>query len=135
MYKLSINGSSPADIKEYYEKGELVKVRFPFMTDTTMDVTAEGVNGTYENKDGWIYYCFEMPDHDVDVTVSYESNMQNKNQFSPLMFHDMSMFGLQSQEDNSTPKKPSFCPECGNPIDENWKFCRACGNSLEPQKK
>ena len=32
--------------------------------------------------------------------------------------------------DNELELKPKFCPNCGNPVDEDSKFCTNCGNKL-----
>ena len=86
MHKLSINGEKPFGIDEYYEKDDLVKIDLPFVTDTIMNVFAEGVNGRMENIDGCQYYCFKMPDHDVDVIISFENNMAKKSSCSHSLF-------------------------------------------------
>lgn len=132
MHKLSVNGEKPFNAKEYYEKGETVKLSFLSATDSRIEIRTDDVSGKKEYGDGEISYSLIMPDHDVDVSVTYINDMVNTHNTSSMGNSQVNPF-VKFPFFNKD-KSKDFCPECGMKKAKNRKYCPACEERLSIKK-
>ena len=122
-YRVTVNGHAAKTDRPSYAAGETVRIRIPVAMDARTEVSCDAAELRMLETEGWeLEYEFTMPATDVDVRVSFTSDM-------------MSMPNPDSRNiPASSPLNKAegiVCPECGAKFDRDIpKFCPECGRRL-----
>ena len=122
-YRVTVNGHAAKTDRPSYKEGETVRIRIPVAMDARTEVSCDAVELRMLETEGWeLVYGFTMPANDVDVRVSFTSDMMS-----------MPNPGSEIIPASSSLNKAEgiVCPECGAKFDRDIpKFCPECGSRL-----